>query len=173
MSETPPNPSTQPVPSRPPRRHRWLLAVMIGVMGLFGFTAVKVHSSPWRHWAHHHRLDAEEVTFFIQHRFGRVLSAVDATQEQRDRINAIVKDTVKDVMALRKDRAAQREKVLAMFTADSIDRSALEALRAEKLALGDIASKRIVRAIADVAEVLNPEQRRQIAAEWERRHPLP
>jgi protein CpxP len=173
MSETPPNASTQPAPSRTPRRYRWFLAVMIGIAGLSGFAAVKVHSSPWFHWAHHHRFDAEEITFFAQHRIGHVLSRVDATQEQRDKINAIVKATVNDVVALRKDPAAQRGKVLAIFKADSIDRSALEAIRAEKLALGEKASKRIVQAIADAAEVLKPEQRRQLAAEWERRHPLP
>ncbi len=173
MTETPPNQNTQPAPCRPPRRRRWLLAVMIGVAGLFGFAAGKVQSSPWFHWAHHHPFDAEEITFFVQHRIGHALSRVDATQEQRGKIDAIVKSAVNDVMAMRKDPAAQREKALAILKADSIDRSALESMRAEKLALAGTASKRIVQAVADAAEVLKPEQRRQLAADSERWHMLP
>ncbi len=174
MSETPPNQGTQPAPCcHPPRRHRWLLALMIGMAGLFGFAAGKVHSSPWFHWAHHQPFDAEEIAWFVQHRIGHALSRVDATQEQRDKIGAIVKAAVNDVVALRKDHAAQREKALAIFKADSIDRPALESMRAEKLALGETASKRIVQAVADAAEVLKPEQRRQLAADWERWHMLP
>ena len=58
MSETSPNQGAQPGPYRAPRRRRWLFAVMIGMAGLFGFAAGKVHSSPWFHWAHHHPFDA-------------------------------------------------------------------------------------------------------------------
>ena len=173
MSETSPNESTQPIPYRAPRRRRWLFAVMIGLAGLFGFAAGKVHSSPWFHWAHHHPFDAEEITFFVQHRIGHALSRVDATQEQRDKINAIAKAAITDVMAMHKDHDARREKALAIFKADTIDRDALEAMRAERLSAGDAASKRIVQAVADAAEVLKPEQRRQLAGEWERWHMLP
>ena len=95
MSETITQPNAlQPGPYRAPRRRRWLFAVMIGMAGLFGFAAGKVHSLPWFHWAHHHPFDAEEVNFFVQHRIGRALSRVDATQEQRDKINAIAKAAI-------------------------------------------------------------------------------
>jgi periplasmic protein CpxP/Spy len=173
MSETSPNQGPQPVPYRAPRRRRWLFALMIGMAGLFGFAAGKVHSSPWFHWGHHHPFDAEEITFFVQHRIGHALSRVDATQEQRDKINAIAKAAITDVVAMRKDHDARREQALALFKADSIDRNALEALRAERLSAGDAASKRIVQAVADAAEVLKPEQRRQLAGDWERWHMLP
>jgi periplasmic protein CpxP/Spy len=173
MSETSPNQGPQPVPYRAPRRRRWLFAVMIGLAGLFGFAAGKVHSSPWFHWGHHHPFDAGEVTFFVQHRIGHALSRVDATQDQRDKINAIAKAAITDIVAMRKDHDARREQALALFKADTIDRNALEALRAERLSAGDAASKRIVQAVADAAEVLKPEQRRQLAGDWERWHMLP
>jgi Spy/CpxP family protein refolding chaperone len=44
--------------------------------------------------------------------------------------------------------------------ADSIDRTALEKLRAERLAEAEMISKNLVGALADVAEVLSPEQRK-------------
>ena len=56
--------------------------------------------------------------------------------------------------------ARQRGRVL--LTQPSIDRAAIEALRAEQMALADAASKRFTQALGDVAEVLTPEQRRKI-----------
>ena len=49
-----------------------------------------------------------------------------------------------------------------LLTQPSVDRAAIEAFRAEQIALADAASKRIAQALADAAEVLTPEQRRKI-----------
>jgi Spy/CpxP family protein refolding chaperone len=46
------------------------------------------------------------------------------------------------------------------------DRAALEALRAEHLALADDVSKRLAAGLADAADVLTPEQRAKLAAHW-------
>jgi periplasmic protein CpxP/Spy len=164
---------TQTPKDAPPRRgRRWLVAVFIGAAAIFGFAAGKVHSAPWWHWAGHHRFfDAEEVSFFVQHRIDRVLAAVDATPEQREKIHAIAKGAIDDVLAMRRDPAARREKVLALMKADTVDRQALEALRAEQIATADAATKRILQAVEDAAEVLRPEQRRQLAERWERWSP--
>jgi periplasmic protein CpxP/Spy len=51
------------------------------------------------------------------------------------------------------------------LTAPTIDRSAIERLRAEKIGLAETASKRIAQGLADAAEVLSPEQRRKVA-DW-------
>ncbi len=47
-----------------------------------------------------------------------------------------------------------------LLLADTIDRAALETLRAERLADAEQISKNLVSALADVAEVLSPEQRK-------------
>jgi len=160
-----------PEQSAPRRGRRWLVGVLIGVAALFGFAAGTVRSAPWHHWGHHH-LDAEEITWIVQHRINRALSKVDATQEQRDKIGAIAKAAINDLLAMRQDRSAMREKALAIFKADNIDHAALEALRAEQIGRADTASKRILQAIEDAAGVLTPEQRRQLASRWEEwRHP--
>ncbi len=172
MSEESSNGRPQDRPSR--RGRRWLFAVLIGAAAVFGFAAGNVHSSPWWHWAgHHHAFDAEEITFIVQHRVDRALSKVDATPEQRDKVNAIAKAAIGDVLAMRKDASGGREKFLTIMKADSIDRSALEALRTEHINTADAASKRILQAVADAAEVLKPEQRRQLAARWEQWHMHP
>ena len=47
-----------------------------------------------------------------------------------------------------------------LLLADTIDRAALERLRAERLADAERISKNLVGALADVAELLSPEQRK-------------
>ena len=51
------------------------------------------------------------------------------------------------------------------MTAPTVDRTAIERLRAEQIGLAETASKRIAQALADAAEVLSPEQRRKVA-DW-------
>lgn len=165
--------SEQSPASAPQRQHRrrlWVFALIIGASALFGFAAGKAHTFMGWHWAGHHGFDTEEITFIIQHRIDRALSKVDATQEQKDKIYAIAKAAVADVMALRKDQSDTPEKFVALLKADSIDRAAIEAMRSEKLKLADAVSKRILQAVADAAEVLKPEQRRQLADAWAQHH---
>jgi Spy/CpxP family protein refolding chaperone len=49
-----------------------------------------------------------------------------------------------------------------LFSASSIDRTAIEKLRAEHIGLAETATKRIAQAIGDAAEVLTAEQRRTL-----------
>jgi Spy/CpxP family protein refolding chaperone len=57
------------------------------------------------------------------------------------------------------------------LTAPTIDRTAIERLRAEQIGLAETASKRIAQALADAADVLSPEQRRKVADWMARRGP--
>ena len=174
MSEQPSMSQQQnPQGGSPKRGRRWLFAVIIGTAALFGFAAGNVHSAPWWHWAGHHHLDADEISFIVQHRIDRALTKVDATQDQRDKIHAIAKSAINDVMAMRKDQSEGPEKFFAIMKADAVDRSALESLRTEKLGMADAASKRILQAVADAADVLKPEQRRQLADAWQQHHMHP
>lgn len=152
---------------------RWLLAFVVIAAAIFGFAAGKVHSAPWWHWAGHHPFDAEEIGFIVQHRIDRALSKVDATADQRDKIHAIAKAAISDVIAMRKDQPDGPEKFLAIMKADSVDRSAIESLRTEKLKMADAVSKRILQAVEDAADVLKPEQRRQLADAWQQHHMHP
>ena len=174
MSDETSNAGQQSRPTAAPRRtRRWLLTVPIGIAAVFGLAAASVSSHPWGHWGHQPFFDAEDMSFIVQHRVDRMLTSVDATPEQRSKIDAIVKAAVNEIMPLRKDPDGRREKILAIIKADTVDRSALESLRAEQIGVAEAASKRIVQAVAEAAEVLKPEQRRQLAERWEqwRGHP--
>jgi Spy/CpxP family protein refolding chaperone len=66
-----------------------------------------------------------------------------------------------------RDARLQAATLLAQPT---IDRAALEALRANQLQLAEQASRRLTQALADVADVLTPEQRKQLAERAGRWH---
>ncbi|MDC7784560.1 Spy/CpxP family protein refolding chaperone [Rhodoplanes sp. TEM] len=87
---------------------------------------------------------------------------LDATTEQQDKLRAIVKSALKDVLPMREKVRAARGQARDLLTAQTIDRAAIEKLRAEQIGLADQASKRIAQALGDAAEVLTPEQRRKL-----------
>ena len=88
---------------------------------------------------------------------------IDATEEQKARLAPIVKQAAKDLLPLRERMHDARRKALELLTQDSIDRAAIETLRAEQLQLAEQASTHIARALADAAEVLTPAQRKELA----------
>src|SRR6266496_2437430 len=90
---------------------------------------------------------------------------LDATSDQQVKIANIAKAAAADLRALRDKAQAAHTQAVTLLTAPTIDRSAIDRLRAEQMALAETASKRIAQALADTAEVLNPEQRRKIA-DW-------
>ena len=63
-----------------------------------------------------------------------------------------------------------RDQAVALLTQPTIDRAALESLRASQLAVAEQASKRLAQALADMADVLTPDQRKAIAEHMARRH---
>ncbi|HLK83603.1 MAG TPA: Spy/CpxP family protein refolding chaperone [Xanthobacteraceae bacterium] len=88
---------------------------------------------------------------------------IDATAEQQDKLRAIVRDAVKDLLPMREKIQTARATARELLTQQTIDRAAIEKFRAEQIATHDAASKRLVQAVGDAAEVLTPEQRRKIS----------
>jgi periplasmic protein CpxP/Spy len=88
---------------------------------------------------------------------------IDATAEQQDKLRAIVRDAVKDLLPVGEKIRAARATARELLTQQTIDRAAIEKFRADQIATHDAASKRLVAAVADAAEVLTPEQRRKIS----------
>jgi periplasmic protein CpxP/Spy len=90
---------------------------------------------------------------------------LDASPDQQAKIAGIAKAAVNDLRPLHEKAHAARSQAVALLTAPTLDRSAIERLRAEQIALAETASKRIAQAVADASEVLNPDQRRKVA-DW-------
>jgi periplasmic protein CpxP/Spy len=104
---------------------------------------------------------------FIEQRADRMTRhlavEIDATADQQEKLRALVRSTLRDLMPLREKTFDGRERVRALLTQPTIDRAAIEAFRAEKVALAEQFSTRVAKALGDAAEILTPEQRRLIA----------
>jgi periplasmic protein CpxP/Spy len=87
---------------------------------------------------------------------------IDASNEQQEKLRAIVKSAVRDLLPIRDKSLLARERAQTLLTGPTIDRAAIEQLRSEQMAFADAASKRFVQALADAADVLTPEQRRKL-----------
>jgi periplasmic protein CpxP/Spy len=94
----------------------------------------------------------------------RMLDRVDATDEQRAKIKVIVDRAQVEMAGLRSERKAVMEDITGILKAPTVDRSAIETKRAERLAKVDATSKQMTAAFADIADVLTPEQRKIVAA---------
>lgn len=96
-------------------------------------------------------------------RVERVFSKVGATDEQKARAREIVQASSEQMKALRPADGSGPKDMLALLSAESIDRDRIEQLRAARHAQMDERSKLMTRTLADLAEVLTPEQRKDAA----------
>ncbi len=160
------------------KRNRKLIALATGIAiaigGVFGVQALadskayghmKLYAGNYGggHGGHHKSfsdLSDEELTARIERFVKHAAIEVDATEEQQDRITALVTAAAKDLKPVHDRLRATGKEIHNLLLADPIDRAALENLRAERLAEAETISKNLVGALADVAEVLSPGQRK-------------
>ncbi len=114
-------------------------------------------------FGHHGRGDWGSNPERAEKMVGRMLSRVDATEAQKKKVADIVKTALGDMKAIRDRHRDGRRATAELLSRPTIDRNALEVLRAEQIRLADEASKRMSAALADAAEVLTPEQRAKLA----------
>jgi Spy/CpxP family protein refolding chaperone len=107
-------------------------------------------------------LDPAQVEDRADRMTRHVAIEIDASNEQQEKLRAIVKGAVKDLLPIREKARLAREHAQTLLTGPSIDRAAIEQFRSEQMALADTASKRFAQALGDAAEVLTPEQRRKL-----------
>ncbi len=177
-----------PVLQRPPvprtRRTRALMfATLVVAAGLTGAAVTKAFSNPFiftSGWApgcasggmtraggacH---LNPEAMEDRADRMVRHLAIELDANAEQQERLRGIVRGLVKDVVPLREKTAEARRQARNLLTQTSIDRAAMEKLRAEQMSLADSVSRRITQALGDAAEILSPEQRRKLSDRFPR-----
>ena len=85
-----------------------------------------------------------------------------ANADQQEKLGSIAKGAIKDLLPVREKMVAARRQGRDLLTQPTVDRAGLEKLRGEQITTADAASKRLVQALADAAEVLTPEQRKKL-----------
>jgi protein CpxP len=108
----------------------------------------------------------ERATFVVDMAF-RMAGAND---EQRAQAKAIVDRRVKAAATLHERHTVNRQAGLEALTGATVDREKLESVRRAQVQLADEASRELTAAVADLAEVLTPEQRAELAAMHARFH---
>ena len=142
-------------------RTRWILMGIAGalVLAIAGTAMSTGGYSKWRGGGH-------GFGWFAEHKIERMLHRVEATDDQRAEVHAIVTAAVADLREVRVLKREMRQDLVAALTRETIDRAELEALRQRKLETVDRMSQRMIAALADAADVLTPAQRKELAAEW-------
>ncbi|MFH1808998.1 MAG: Spy/CpxP family protein refolding chaperone [Pseudomonadota bacterium] len=157
---------------RPGGLRRWILGLLTAgtalalVVGVAGFAG-----GPRGHFGMGHRnVDPEDARAHMEFMVGRALSKVDATEDQKTQIQAILDEQLVKMLAMRGEHDSMREEMHALLTADTIDRQALERFRAQQLERAQAVSLEITDSVARVAEVLTPAQRRELVQWMESQH---
>lgn len=177
MSDT--TSTTQPsAPSNDKPRRRFLRRAAIatalaGIAAVIGVKALAHADGPWG-W---HRtafmgapLDPTRVDEHLDRMLKHLYVEIDATDAQKQQLAPIVKSAARDLLPVRAKIHDARRQALELLSRDTVDRAALEALRADQLRLIEQASMRLTQAIADTADVLTPAQRKQMAERIGRWH---
>jgi periplasmic protein CpxP/Spy len=107
----------------------------------------------------HRDLDPERMRKHAEFAVEFALREVDATPEQVARVKAIVTEAIGGLDRIQDQHVANRDNLIAQLAQPEISRDAVQAIRAQELALADTASTELVDALVDAAAVLTPEQR--------------
>jgi Spy/CpxP family protein refolding chaperone len=177
MTETTQTPQSPAAPAGTPRRRffrRVAIATLIAtVAGGIGLAAL-AHGHGSRGW---HRggfmggpIDPARLDEHLDRALKHLYVEVDATDAQKQQLAPIVKAAARDLLPMRDRMRDARQQAVALLSQPTVDRAALEALRAGQLQLAEQASRRLTQALADVADVLTPEQRKQLAERAARWH---
>ncbi|MBV8603470.1 MAG: Spy/CpxP family protein refolding chaperone [Pelomonas sp.] len=141
----------------------------LAAVAVFALGAVVAQAQPPMHGPRGDEHDGPRMKFEHEH-IERMLDVADASDAQRQQIHAILMAEHKDLMAQHEEGRQLHEQGEALFAAPTVDAQAAEALRAKGEALHDAASKRMLKARLDIANVLTPEQRTRIAHMMARQH---
>lgn len=153
-------------PANKPRR--WARRALMSVALLLGIGGVAWAAAPHHGWKP--PATPEEARAHVGHVAARALDKVDATADQRARVDQILDATSPQMWNLRGEARDIHGELHDLLTAETIDRAALEAARKDAVDLVDRGSKVVASALADAAETLTPEQRRTLAAAIARFH---
>jgi periplasmic protein CpxP/Spy len=177
MSDTTETPQASPAPVPTPRRRFLRRAAVAAVVAALAVGAGLTASAFGHGFGRWHRgggfmggpIDPTHLDEHLDRMLKHLYVEVDATDAQKQQLAPIVKAAVRDLLPMRERMRDARLQAVALLSQPTVDRAALEALRADQIQLADQASRRLTQALADVADVLTPEQRRALGGRIERR----
>jgi periplasmic protein CpxP/Spy len=107
-------------------------------------------------------MDPERAKAFTERRVRHMAGQVGASEAQINQIVSILTAARTELAATGQARQDGRRAIAEALSKPTIDRRALEQLRQQQAQAGDRASQRMTQAMADAAEVLDPQQRQKL-----------
>ncbi len=176
----------QVTPTAKPRQtRRWLvIAAVSAAVGASGFAGAsfaneaqggapgmaELHGMGGMHGkrgGRHGAMDPARMERHLVKMIDRVVP--DATAQQKARLLDIGKQAFADMQPLHKELKEGKKRAHDLLLQPQVDRRALEVLRVEQMQKMDAISKRMLRAAADAAETLTPEQRQRFDEHMKKR----
>jgi len=151
---------------RPARSRRWFMASLIVVGAVTAATGGVRLAAAAQNMAGHHgmgghaAMDPAEMERHLGAMVDHVLP--DGTPEQKARLAAIIRSAHADLGPVHQQFRQAHERARALLMQPHVDRAALESLRAEQIRQLDAASRRLVQAVGDAADMMTPEQRARL-----------
>lgn len=147
--------------------------LLTGVVAAAAAVGVQAHGGSgagigfgWHHGAGHGEDAAAHAERFLQH----VYIEIDATDAQKARLEPIFRQAAADLSPLKQRFRDGHTQLHALLGNDTIDRAAVESIRAQQVAMADQASRVLTSAVLDATEVLTPAQRKTLLDRVRRHH---
>jgi len=149
----------------PPPHRRWIAGVALAAAFVAGGVTVGgIAAAAGPEMAMHHMLGSPaEMHARMMAHVSKMLDQVGASADQKSRIETILHAGFAPMASLHAEMRQTHASLHAILLAPTIDRAALEQLRAGEIARFDQASRGMTTAIADAAEVLTADQRAKLA----------
>ncbi len=132
------------------------LAAVFGVTLLAGISACGTHGHGRGDWS------PERVTEMRGKVLDRAASKLDLTAEQKQKLGTLADEMLAARTALRGTAAEPRAEMKALIAGAKFDRSAAQALLANKTQVVQAQSPKVIAAMADFYDSLNAAQQQQV-----------
>jgi Spy/CpxP family protein refolding chaperone len=145
----------------PPEKPGWSRKFLIGSVAVAVAAGAGAYAfAKSEDWGRH-----KFMRGYMEYRLDQMLTDAGASDDQKSKVKTIVSATIDEVRPDREIREAMRDEIIKLIEAPTIDRNAIEALRAKQMAQFEVRSKAIAKAVADAAEILTPDQRKKLVEE--------
>ena len=149
-----------------PTRSRFKLAALIVIpLVAIGGALAYAHQGGM----HQDPMSAERIEMHLDH-LSAMLTKVGASDAQKSQIDGILRPAFASLQTVRDEHHATLVQFHEVMLAPSVDRAKMESLRAAQIKALDDASRNLVTAVEDAAEVLSAEQRAALAQEIRKHH---